>query len=228
MADWQDEFRTGGANARLGRRFNADGRFLPEHGNTVVAQVTAGSATEAALMDLRHSLMALPHADHFAFTDVASYHMTVFEGVIETHRDYGYWPEGLALDLSIDQMTDLMAARLDGFTPPASFAMTLLEVTPHGLTLTAASPEDEAMVRGWRDALAGVFGYRSPGHDAYRFHTTMAYHKRWPPLAALPAYVEALAQLTADFAARVPVLELDPPAFCRFADMNGFPPVRRF
>ena len=56
----------------------------------------------------------------------------------------------------------------------------------------------------------------------------MAYQKRWPPAEALGHYERALAQLTADFAARVPVMDLDPPAFCRFADMNAFPAVRRF
>ncbi len=228
MAHWQDNFRSGGRNPRLGQRFDASGRFLPEHGNTVVAQVTAGSPTEAALIALRQSLMDLPYGANFAFTDVASYHMTVFEGVIETRREYGYWPADLALDLSIDEMTQAMAARLDGFVPPPAFKVKLLEVTPHGLSLTGATPEDEATLRAWREALAAAFGYRSPEHDAYGFHTTLAYQIEWPPVAALPLYVEAMARLTADFAARVPVLDLDPPAFCTFADMNGFPPVRRF
>jgi hypothetical protein len=227
MTQWQDGFRAGGANARLGRRFNVQGRFMPEHGNTVVAQVTAGSATEAALIDLRQSLMDLPFGDHFAFTDVASYHMTVFEGVIETRREYGYWPADLALDTTIDEMTDAMADKLDSFAPPPAFRMKLAEVTPHGLTLTGATPQDEATVRAWRDGLSVALGFRSPDHDAYRFHTTMAYHKHWPPVEALGHYGRALAGLTADFAARVPLIELDPPAFCRFADMNGFPAVRR-
>jgi len=62
----------------LGKRFDALGRFLPEHGNTVVAQVVPGSPTEAALISLRATLQVLPHAAHFAFTDVKSYHMTAF------------------------------------------------------------------------------------------------------------------------------------------------------
>ena len=63
--------------------------------------------------------------------------------------------------------------------------------------------------------------------DSYGFHITLAYEIHWPPPEALPGYVKALARLTDDFMARVPVLHLDRPAFCRFADMNGFPPVRR-
>ena len=228
MALWQHAFLEGGPNPRLGSRFNAEGQFLPEHGNTVVAQVTAGSATEAALIDLRSALMALPYADHFAFTPIQSYHMTVFEGVIETRRARGYWPDDLALDASIDAMTQAMSAKLATFTPPPPFRMRLVEVTPLGLHLTGATDLDEANVRAWRDALADALGFRTPTHQAYGFHTTMAYQKHWPAADALGLYERALAQLGADFAARVPVLDLDPPAFCRFADMNAFPPVRRF
>jgi hypothetical protein len=228
MTTWQKSFEAGGPNPRLGSRFNAEGQFLPEHGNTVVAQVTAGSVTEAALIDLRRALMALPFADHFAFTAIESYHMTVFEGVIETRRARGYWPEDLPLDASIDAMTEAMSSKLAGFTAPPAFRMRLVEVTPLGLHLTGASDQDEANVRAWRDALAGALGFRTPSHDAYGFHTTMAYQKRWPPAKSLGLYEQALAHMGADFAARVPVLDLDPPAFCRFSDMNAFPPVLRF
>lgn len=228
MARWQEAFLAGGENPRLGSRFNAQGQFLPEHGNTIVAQVTAGSATEAALIDLRQALMALPHADHFAFTAMESYHMTVFEGVIETRRARGYWPDDLALDASIDEMTAAMSAKLAGFSPPPPFPMRLVEVTPLGLHLTGATEKDEVNVRAWRDALAQALGFRTPAHETYGFHTTMAYQKRWPAAKALGHCEQALAQLGADFAARVPVLDLNPPAFCRFADMNAFPPVRRW
>ena len=228
MAQWQDNFGAGGCNVRLGQRFDASGRFLPERGNTVVAQVTAGSATQSALIDLRSSLMGLSFGGHFAFTDVASYHMTVFEGVIETQRDYACWPTGLALDLEIDEMTTAMAARLDGFVPPQPFTMKLACVTPHGLSLTGATPEDEVNARRWRDALAAAFGFRSPSHEAYGFHTTLAYQIEWPPVEALPFHAKAMARLTEEFAARVPVLHPDAPAFCRFADMNAFAQVRRF
>lgn len=226
MADtWQDRFIAGGSNPRLGIRFDETGRFLPEHGNTIVAQVIPGSATEAALVDLRASLMALPHAADFAFTAVESYHMTVFEGVIETRREAGYWPQDLTLDLDIDTMTRAMADKLEDFHAPPAFAMRLAEVTPNGLHLTGATPQDEATVRLWRDRLADALGFRSPNHDSYGFHTTMTYQKRWPPASALPQYQAALADLAAEFAAKIPVLHLARPNFCRFADMNAFPPV---
>lgn len=215
----------GTPNRRLGVRYDHAGRFLPEAGNTVVAQVVPGSATEAALVWLRAELMALPHARHFAFTEVASYHMTVFEGVIETRRAAGHWPPSMPVEADIDTATEAMTGMLRDLPRLPDFAIRPVEVTPFGVTLTGASEADEAAARHWRNALATAFGYRSPTHDSYRFHTTLAYVHSWLPQAALPVYSEAMARLTRDFLDRVPRMELGRPAFCRFADMNAFPQV---
>lgn len=215
----------GRTSPHLGRRFDAAGRFLPEAGNTVVAQVVPGSPTEAALVRLRADLMALPEAGHFAFTAVESYHMTVFEGVVETRRRREEWPEGLPLDMDLAEVTAAMRARLEGWQAPPSFAMRITEVTPFGLRLEGASPGDEACARAWRDALSTALRLRRPTHDSYGFHTTLAYCKAGLPRAALPALRSRMADLTARLQAEVPVMHLARPAFCIFADMNAFPPV---
>lgn len=212
-------------NAHLGRRFDATGRFLPEQGNTVVAQVVPGSPTEAALIALRASLQALPHAAHFAFTAVPSYHMTVFEGVTGTRRAAGYWPDDLPHDLSIEAATARMIDRLQGWQAPPAFAMRVTAVTPFGLRLTGATAQDEAAARAWRDALSRTLRLRTPTHDSYGFHTTLAYVMRPLPAEALPDLRRAMNALTAQMQAAVPVLHLARPAFCSFADMNAFPPV---
>lgn len=212
-------------NRFVGVRLDRDGTFLPEAGNTVVRHVVPGSATETALIELRARLRGLPWGHRFAFTDIASYHMTVFNGAIETLRAPGHWPEELALDLPVGQTTGYLAGRLAGFEGPGPFAMRIAEVTPFGLTLAGATDADEETARAWRDALTEPFGYRAPNHDGYAFHVTLAYIIDWLPDGMIPAYRQALAELTAEFRERVPVVELGPPAFCTFADMNGFPPV---
>jgi hypothetical protein len=225
--DWQtDLVRPEGTPVHyLGQRFDAEGRFLPEAGNTVVAQVVPDSATEAALIWLRGEMMALPFAHHFAFTKVASYHMTVFEGVIETRRKAGYWPESVPLAASIDDATTAMAALLQGLELLPDFAIRPVEVTPFGLVLTGATAVHEATARAWRDGLSQVLRLRTPGHGSYMFHTTLAYVRSWLPAAAVPDYEAAMRRLTDEFLARVPVMDLARPAFCRFADMNAFAPV---
>lgn len=224
---WRDNVSPpeGTPNRHLGVRFDDRGRFLPEAGNTVVAQVIPGSATESALIWLRGALLALPCADHFAFTDVASYHMTVFEGVIETRRTADHWPPDVPLNASIDAVTLAMSARLGGFAAPPAFKMRPVEVTPLGIVLTGATPQDEHVARAWRDALATALGYRAPAHASYGFHTTLAYCRSWLPTSALPTYETAMQRLSEEFLQRVPEMDLARPAFCRFADMNAFPPL---
>ena len=209
----------------LGTRFDATGRFLPEHGNTVVAHVLPGSPTDHALRDLRERLMAAPWAGHFAFTEPESYHMTVFEGVIETRPDADAWPEGIDPSRGVDAATRAMTDRLAGFTPPPAFRMRVAEVAPFGLVLSGATHKDEANARAWRDALARVLHLRMPDHDSYGFHTTLAYARSWVAPADLPPIVAEMAGLTREVQARLPVLDLGPPSFCTFADMNAFPPV---
>ena len=225
--DWQSAVAPpeGTPNRHLGVRFDGNGRFLAEEGNTIVAQVIPGSATEQALIRVREDLMALPCARHFAFTDSPSYHMTVFEGVIDTRRSPGHWPATLPLATSIDAATEAMAEMLEDLPPLPDFAIRPVEVTPFGLILAGATEADETIVRQWRDALSGILGYRAPTHDSYRFHTTLAYAHTWLPKDALPIYAAALDRLTLDFQARLPTLDLARPAFCRFHDMNAFPPV---
>jgi len=219
---WAD----GKVSPHLGIRFDGTGRFLPEQGNTVVAQVVAGSPTEAALIGLRARLQALPWAGHFAFTAVESYHMTVFEGIIESRRKTSHWPADVAVTVSVDEVTARMIDRLQGWQGPPDFAMRITEVTPFGLRLTGATPEDEACARDWRDRLCLAFGLRTPTHDSYGFHTTLAYARAGLPAAALPGLRAVMADLTAQMQAAVPVMHLARPAFCRFADMNAFPRVR--
>ncbi|QYK42637.1 MAG: DUF1868 domain-containing protein [Paracoccaceae bacterium] len=228
MQDWQDHVSPAGdpPNRHLGRRFDLAGRFLPEAGNTVICQLVPGSASEAALLDLRAALMALPHADHFALTTPASWHMTLFDGVIDSARDADGWATGLPTDTPIETMTAALAARLEGFPALPAFRMAITAVTPMGLQLAGVTPADEAAARAWRDALSDRLGIRRANHATYRLHLTLAYVRRWLPRAALPALAARLDGLTREMRGRLPVLDLARPAFCRFDDMNGFPVVR--
>lgn len=210
----------------LGRRFDAGGNFLHEPGNTVVSHVVPGSATEGALTRVRARLEALPFADCFAWTPAESWHMTVFQGTIEGRRAAPFWPGGMALDAPIDETTQVLATRLEGFAPAEPFAVKLVEVTPLGLVVAGATGEDERWLRTLRDRLAEAFGYRHPDHDDYTFHVTLAYVKKWLPAGAEDVYLPALDAIGRDFAAEIPALELAPPAFCSFRDMNLFSPLR--
>ncbi|MEO1745668.1 MAG: DUF1868 domain-containing protein [Pseudomonadota bacterium] len=210
----------------IGSRLDADGTFLTERGNTVVRHVIPGSNTAAALLEMRAIMQAGPCAHKLAFTAAESLHMTVFNGVIETSRSKDTWPNDIPRDADVRDTTPIINERLEDYVGPGAFNMRTHEITPFGVTLTGATDADEATARAWRDSLPERFGYRSDGHDTYVFHTTMAYLRGWIPDDRLDEVIAFYRALTEDFVARVPVMELGPPCFCSFEDMNWFEPIR--
>lgn len=208
--------------ARLGIRYDAAGRFLPEPGNTVVCHLRPGSPELAALLSARDRLRVMPEADRFAFTPPDSLHVTLFQGVIDTRRRAPYWPADLPTDAPIEAATAHLLRKLEGFRPPASFALRPVALTPVGLVVEGAHEADVWALAEWRDALADRFGYRHPDHAAYVFHATLAYPIDWLPADRLRAWRNVLDEALADLIAAAPVFRLAPPAFCRFADMCRF------
>lgn len=215
----------GAAPARLGSRFNAEGQFLPEPGNTIVAHVPEGSQTQAGLITLAQKMKALPGAGHFAFTPISSYHMTVFQGVIEFRREEGFWLPFLPMDATIDSVTAHMVEKLKTFPKSRSFKIKPIALTPLGLTVAGKTREDEQALRDFRDQLADCFGYRHPDHDDYTFHITMAYLIKFMPPEQAKIHAQAIKALGDEFLAKVPNIELGTSDFCTFEDMNHFEPV---
>jgi hypothetical protein len=217
----------GTINPHLGRRFDATGHFLPENGNTIVCQLIEDSYSEAALLDLRAAMKALPEAHKMAFTAISSWHMTVFEGIIEHKRASTHWPKDIPADAPVDQVTAALVQRLDEFPTLPSLRMAIREATPFGLSLEGATLQDEANARVWRDRLSEALGLRTPNHDSYGFHLTMAYAVDWLSLEALPKWKEELEDFTDILKQRVEILDIARPALCTFSDMNAFRPVRQ-
>ncbi|MBY5817019.1 DUF1868 domain-containing protein [Rhizobium leguminosarum] len=208
--------------AHLGSRYRKVGGFLPEAGNTIVCHLEKGSQTQAVLIEAREKYLAMPEAPQFLFTPISSIHMTLFEGVIETRRRQDCWPADLPLDAPIDDMTELMAARLEGFSVFDPFKVAVVEARPSGLLVDGATENDRKVMRAWRNALAELLGYRQPNHDEYKFHMTFAYAIERLEDEALPRWQAMLDDVADDIRRKAPVLELDPPAFCVFEDMNHF------
>lgn len=206
----------------LGTRYDTSGDFLPEPGNTVVCHLVEGSASEAAILDVRERMRAMPDADRLAFTPVSSLHMTLFQGIIEYRRRLPYWPSDVPLDTGIDDMTGLYLRRLQGFQGCGPFNVKVVEVVPTGLTVAGASEEDRRILKAWRDALSVPFGYRHPDHDTYVFHITFAYQVRRLADERASAWRDLFEDCLSFLDREAPVIELRPPAFCSFKDMKHF------
>jgi hypothetical protein len=206
----------------LGTRYNSAGVFLPEPGNTVVCHLEPGSETEAVLQEVRRHYCAMPGGEHLAFTAESSLHMTLFQGIIEHRRSLPYWPADMPVETPIDDMTAIFLDRLAGFEPGPVFQMEVVEATPIGLTLEGLSEADLASLRGWRDRLADLLGYRHPDHETYRFHITFAYMIERFDDETMMAWSSFLAEVVHEIRQQAPILSLKPPAFCSFEDMNHF------
>jgi len=206
----------------LGTRYDANGTFLPEPGNTVVCHLMKGSASERAVLEVRDRMLSMPDASKLAFTPVSSLHMTLFQGIIEYRRSLPYWPEDIPLGTSIDEMTRFYLKRLEEFEGCGSFKIKVIDVTPVGLTVKGASLEDEAVIKAWRDTLAVPFGYRHPDHDTYVFHITFAYLIDWLADDRLPAWQKLFDDCLFCLEQEAPIMEIQPPALCSFNDMNHF------
>ncbi|WP_029073674.1 DUF1868 domain-containing protein [Kaistia adipata] len=211
----------------LGRRYDRDGTFLNEPGNTIVCHLVEGSASQAAIVEVRRRMLAMPDAGRLAFTPVSSLHMTLFQGILEDRRDPPFWPTDMPRDASIDAMTTHYLDRLAGFAAREPFAVEIVDVVPTGLTVAGATAADRRAMKAWRDALAETFGYRHPDHDDYVFHVTLAYVIEWLPEERLEAWQDLFDECLA-LLRRAPRLELRPPAFCSFEDMKHFEILREF
>ncbi len=206
----------------LGTRYAERGGFLREPGNTVVCHLDEGSETERAVIEARAKYLDMPEVENFLFTPVSSLHMTLFQGVIESRRKPGFWPADLPLEAPIDDMTEIMAARLEAFQVAEPFRVRVSGARPSGLLAEGCTEQDRRTVRAWRDAFAGLLGYRHPDHDDYPLHITFAYPIRRLSDAVLPAWQAMLTDVAGTLSRELPVLELTPPAFCVFEDMNHF------
>lgn len=206
----------------LGTRYNGQGIFLPEPGNTVVSHLMPQAVSTASILEVRRRMMDMPEAGQFAFTHPASLHMTVFQGIIEYRRKLPFWPPDMALDTAVDDMTAFYLKRLSGFDAPPAFDVRIVEVTPLGLVVEGATGADRRVLAEWRDRLADIFGYRHPDHDAYVFHITFSYIIDWLADDVLERWTRFLGEQLAFLRSASPVIALNPPAFCSFRDMNHF------
>jgi hypothetical protein len=206
----------------LGTRYDTAGNFLPEPGNTVVSHLVNGLPSETVAIEVRERMRAMPDADRLAFTPISSLHMTLFQGIIEYRRRLPYWPSDVPLDTSIDDMTSLYLKRLKGFEGLGPFNIKVLEVVPTGLTVGGATDDDVRIMSAWRDALSVPFGYRHPDHDAYVFHITFAYQVKRLADDRAGEWQDFFDDSLALFEREAPVIEIKPPAFCSFSDMNHF------
>jgi hypothetical protein len=217
----------------IGRKFHPDGRVQRFDGNTIIChldQQGPNSTLFDSLLDIYRDAPAHRFMDKVTLLPPSSYHMTVFGGANDPDRRPGVWPADLPLDLPMAECDRILGERLRAFRLecdlPFRMKVDLSEPGPQERPLTLRLlPYDDAenaKLRRLRDRLAQTLAIRSPTHDAYRFHVTLAYLIRWLTPDEQAAFRDTLMAWQQVVAAACPVIELGAPEYCTLKDMFAF------
>ena len=210
----------------VGQKFTAQGGVLPFPGNTFICHIPPDSAAHAALREASLALQAGPLAPAFSFLPASSFHMTVFEGATDAHRQDARWPEGVSADEPLAAVTARFAAATAGLALPAAQQIRPMAVLAgRTVAVTGAMPEAEAALRQSRIWLSEATGIRRSNFDHYAFHITLAYPLRWLTAAEAEAVQDLSDTVFQRLAEAAPVIALGPVEFCDFADMHAFRPL---
>ena len=210
-----------------GGKFTTDGRLQTWPGNTFICHVDRNSHAFAAIGALQAELKASAFQKLFTFLPPASFHMTVFQGISPTPKPGTGWPLGLPRDLSRDEVTDALLARIDGIALPQRRRMRVVGLFGgFSLTMAGATEEEEKSLRQTRIALRGATGIDFADFDDYVFHITLAYLLKWVPEATAHGIAALGAELAERHKDEIGLIDLGPVEFCNFDNMHHFEPIK--
>jgi len=210
-------------------RFDPDGNVQPCPGNTIIAHLSPSS-------DLHKSLRALSdklknsHLSHlYRLLPPSSWHMTMFEGVLDQVREPGRWPDDLPLNASVEACSSFYMNKLSSFDlqsdPPYHLSILGFSQLVAGISLHLEpyTSQENARMRNLRDRLSKLLHIRAKDHDTYGFHLSVAYLLRY----LTEEQEEELTTLLMDhLEGNMPKqFELGPPEFCTFENMLAFKPL---
>lgn len=215
---------TGGPRpAAIGLKFDEAGEVLPTPGNTTICHIAPQSTAHAALVRAQNTLRAGPLADAFTFLPPASFHMTIFEGVIDYTRERPRWPSHLPLETPVEQVTHDFDKRLQGLGLAQTFRTRPLGIRAgFSVAMAGATADDEALLRRTREQLREATGIARPDHDSYAFHITLAYLLRWLSEDEAQSVVALSRKAGQTLIAEAPEISLGPVEFCAFDTMHHF------
>lgn len=225
--------RSNSFTSEVGRKFYPDGRVHPFRGNTIIChldQQGPNSSLFEALLDIYRQLPALRFANKITALPPSSYHMTIFGGANHPERKPGLWPTSIPLNTPIEECTRILGDRLKqanlGPVSPIRMRVDLSDPvdreTPFTIRLLPIDETENQRLRSLRNKLSEIFEIRSPSHDDYRFHVTLAYLIRTLDPAELIEFRNVYRQQHAELAKSCPVIELGQPEYCSLEDMFHF------
>ncbi len=213
-------------------KFGPDGSALPYPGNTIVCPVAHGSAEASALANVSAGLRTGPWAGKFAYLPQDSFHMTLYRGVNDKRRFADEWPDGIGLDMPLDQVTDEFVRRLHGIDLENGFRMVPVGLVqcPSGesqLNLAGENAEEGKRLAQIRSAIGAALRHRRPGEAEYQLHITFSYQVGELTNTERDSLAEQHDALLRQLRAACPIIRVGPPALCRYDTMLAFYPVKQ-
>jgi len=211
-------------------KFDADGNVQHYPGNTIISHLSPSVEPELhQSMVALHDKLKSSHLSHlYTLLPPSSYHMTIFEGVLDRVRVPGRWPDDLPLNASLEACTALFEKKLSSFDlqcdPPYHISVTGFDPLENGIGvhLEPSTPEENARIRNLRDRLWQLLHIRSERHDTYPLHFSMAYLLR----ILTDEQDRELRKLLMDHFEGMPKnFTLGSPEFCTFENMFTFEPL---
>jgi hypothetical protein len=215
----------------VNRKFYPDGRVMPFAGNTIIChadQQGDRSAYFYALLDIYREAQGLDFMRKVTLLPPSSYHMTLFGGANDKGRKPGLWPSFVPLDASMEACNQAVAERLKNFQLDCELPLRMKvdpappSEKPFTLRLLPVDAAEAAKLKRLRDRLSEVLGIREPGHDSYRFHTTLGYALRWLTSEENEQFQALMKKWRTSVAERCPVITFGAPEYCLLDDMYAF------
>ena len=211
------------------RKFHPDGTARSFAGNTIISQIPLRTPINDALTVVRNTLATHGFNRCLSLLPPSSYHMTVFEGVIDEQRKAPLWPIDVPRDASVQTCTQHFTERLKDFVLDENFQLRMqiddfnvYKDSGATVRLVPANMHERNKLRDLRDRLAQCLGIRSPDHDNYGFHITLGYLAQWMDTRQTQDYATVQQDCLAYLQKTLGMLELDAPRFCTFDDMLAF------
>ena len=204
-------------------RFDPDGNVQPYPGNTIISSLSPSSDLYASMLVLHDKLRNSNLSHLYALLPPSSWHMTIFDGVLDKVRRPGYWSSDLSMNASLAECDALFAKKLSSFdlqcdTP---YLMSVVGYTQSGFAVHVQprTPEENTRLRGLRDRLSEVLKIRHSDHEVYGFHLGLAYFLRY----LTDEQKKELSVLLEGHLKSMPTeFELGAPEFCKFEDMYAY------
>jgi len=205
-------------------KFDPDGNVQHFPGNTIISHLSNSTELYSSLLFLHDRLKESRFGHLYTLLPPSSWHMTIFEGVVDKIRKPGYWPSDLALDAPLENCTALFEKKLSSFDLhtelPYKLSIAGFQPLKNGIALDIKPlAADNKALRGLRDRLRDSLQLHFPHHDSYGFHVSVSYFLRYLTDEQNAELMDFLTENSKDMPKE---FELGPPEFCTFEDMFAF------